>query len=291
VERDPDLEVDIASLPTNSLNTCAYDTDAHIVLGYGDGPECVTLSATASGGHGPYTYSWDAPAAVPAANFTGTNTATPTFCADFQTDPCVTYTFRVTATDIHGCEETEVIAVNVVNAGIFADGSQCVKPNNPKVVVCHDGPGNTQSQKSLCLHPNAVNVHLNGNGNGHAGDCLGACDALCISLEPASMKTQNLNASKYEGNDESGPFMVQVSPNPFSEKTEIKIVTREDTRAQLAIFDISGRQVANLYEGGLKKDVSYYFNFDAGNLGAGVYFAKLIGEQGHSGIAKMVLVE
>ena len=105
VTRDPDLVVDIDPVATSDLNTCALGTGANIVLGYGGGPSCITLHAVGSGGHAPYEYQWAAPAEVPAEYFTNDDTDSPTFCADFQTEPCVTYTFEVTITDIHGCTE------------------------------------------------------------------------------------------------------------------------------------------------------------------------------------------
>lgn len=300
VERDPDLVVDIDSVAHSPLNTCAVGTNAHIVLGYGGGPTCVTLTATGSGGHAPYTYAWDAPAVVPGANFTDGNTATPTFCSDFQTDACVSYTFIVTITDFHGCTETNSIDINVVNVGVFADGKACAKPNNPKVVVCHIPPGNPANSHAICISPKGVPAHIDGNPNngseGHQADCIGDCDAVCVSVAPA----QNPAARQFDptaGKDNNyttalrNELELSIAPNPFNFNTVISISSTMDADIELSIFDLSGSIVARLYSGPVKKDVPYYFDFNPENLQSGIYIAKLLGSSGEMKYSKMILIK
>ena len=273
VTRDPDLEVDIDPVATSPLNTCAVGTGAHIVLGYGGGPTCRTLNAVGSGGHAPYTYEWASPVEVPEGSFEDANTASPTFCADFQTDPCVTYTFVVTVTDIHGCTETNDVEVHVVNP-------ECKGGKNPKYAVCHSA-GNPNKKKTICVSPNAVNTHLN---NGAHNDCLGECDEVCVAYGariPAPV------ASKSKLDVESHRLTAQ--PNPFASSTAIHFSAAYDTEARLVIVDISGREIAVLFSGAMAKQEAYSVNFASGQLPSGLYFARLISTDGASTNTTIIL--
>ncbi len=284
VTRDPDLVVDIDPLATSSLETCASGTGANIVLGYGGGPTCVTLHATGSGGHAPYTYEWDAPAEVPAGYFTNTNTASPTFCAGFQTEACATYTFVVTITDIHGCTETNTVDVNVINP-------LCTDGRNPKVWVCHRPPGNPPNEQSLCISSNAVATHLNGHD-----DCLGHCDATCSTysaLVNGSVADRGEATGNVSGNSQfqmADSYALSIKPNPFNSTAVVIFSAAIATNARLIVLDVNGQQVANLFEGSILKNTPYAVNFEAENLQSGIYYARLIGEDGTSISAAVLLV-
>src|SRR5690606_31822304 len=170
-----------------------------LVLGYGGGPTCVTLNAVGAGGHAPYTYAWTGPAGLPAGSLTDEDTASPTFCPDFQTAPCVTYVFEVTVTDIHGCTETAQVEVNVVNP-------LCTTGKQPKVNVCHRPPGDPANEQTLCISASAVPTHLNGHP-----DCLGACDDVCVLFEASESRIFPVDVT-----DVLDFQTLAVLPNPFS---------------------------------------------------------------------------
>ena len=275
VTRDPDLTVAIDPVPTSSLNTCALGTGANIVVGYGGGPTCVILHAVGSGGHGPYTYSWVAPVQVPSGSFLNSNTASPTFCAAFQTSPCVSYTFVVTATDIHGCTETSQVVVRVVNP-------LCTASNSAKVNVCHFPPGNFSKKHTLCISSNAVNTHL--YTSGHL-DCLGACNALCVAYS-AKMRDP---ITYLQDSDEL--YHISVQPNPFNSMAVIKIESNYNIKAQLTIVDFSGRILATPFEGSMQEGIPYNVDFDASRMQAGIYIARLVGVDGVTVYSTMVVVK
>ena len=275
VTRDPDLNVSITPLTTSSLITCALGTNANIVLNYGGGPTCKTFQAIGSGGHGPYTYSWAKPAAVPAGSFTNGNTDTPTFCASFQTVACANYTFIVTVTDIHGCTETNSVNVSVINPA-------CGNNRSRKIGVCHRPPGNPSNENSHCISSNAVNTHL--YSSGHL-DCLGGCNDVCISYSPRMSST-------YANEDVSEkPYQISVQPNPFSSNTVIRITSQYDAQVKLTIVDYSGRTLAIPFEGSLQEGVSHSVDFDSGRLQPGMYIARLIDADGIVTHTTMVIVK
>ncbi len=283
VTRDPDLVVDIDPLNTSPLNTCALGETANIVLGYGGGPTCVTLNAVATGGHAPYTYSWQAPAEVPPSYFSGELTATPTFCAGFQTEACAIYTFLVTVTDVHGCTETNTVEVSVINP-------LCTDGKKPKVNVCHRPQGNPANGQSLCVSSNAADTHLN---SGSHDDCLGKCDATCSSYSALgngaiAQKIQQPGTSGLVQTDKA--YSLTVRPNPFAHTTVLNFSAGYDTHAQLIVTDVNGRRVALLYDGFLEKQTIQSVNFDAGNLSTGLYFTRLIGADGRGISANVLLV-
>jgi hypothetical protein len=106
----------------------------------------LTLSASASGGTGPYGYSWS----------NGALTSTT------MLSPAVNTTYTVTVKDQNGCLGTATKAVNVMD---IAGGR-----NGDKIVICHKG------SNTLTIGTSGVTDHL-----GH-GDMLGGCDDQARSI-------------------------------------------------------------------------------------------------------------
>jgi hypothetical protein len=274
VTRDPDLEVAIDPLATSPLPTCAAGSGAHLVLGYGGGPTCVTLNASGSGGHAPYTYAWTGPDGLPAGSLSDEDTASPTFCPDFQTAPCVTYVFEVTVTDIHGCTETAQVEVNVVNP-------LCTGGGNPKVNVCHRPPDNPANEETICISANAVPTHLNDHT-----DCLGACDDVCVLFEASEARIIPIGVT-----DPRTWQDLAVLPNPFSETTDVRFRASSTTNARLEVMDLTGRILAILHDGPVDKGATYQYTFDVDGLPPGIYIARLTGADAPMLTVKMMLVK
>ncbi|MBW8049091.1 MAG: hypothetical protein FVQ77_01875 [Cytophagales bacterium] len=119
--------------------------DQTVYIGY-TLQECAVLSAVASGGDPPYSYSWSA----------GETTQDITVC------PTVTTAYTVTVTDANGCSSSDEVTVNVVDV-------RCGNKLN-KVLICHIPPGNPDNLHTICISPNAVPAHL-----AQHGDYLGQC--------------------------------------------------------------------------------------------------------------------
>lgn len=146
--------------------------DAHIYIGYTP-TNCVTRTATATGGTPPYAYTWtmNRPLLCNAAgneSFSSDaclnnacGSALPPSCAGATLTACLVDTARltVTVTDANGCQFTS-------SATIFVEDVRCHAGNsgNQKVTICHGG-------KSICVDAHAVSAHL-----AH-GDTIGPCPA------------------------------------------------------------------------------------------------------------------
>ncbi len=84
--------------------------------------------------------------------------------------------------------------------------------------------------------------------------------------------------------------LYQNYPNPFNPVTTIKFDLPKDANVKIRIFDLLGREVANLVNNELKKAGSYQIEWNAGNFASGVYFYRIeAGDYVQS--KKMVLVK
>ncbi|KAA9331801.1 Ig-like domain-containing protein [Adhaeribacter soli] len=126
------------TIRVNSLVQADAGADKTVYKGYAP-TQCATLTASAAGGAGNYTYLWS----------NGATTAAISVC------PSVTTAYTVTVTDAMGCTSSDQVAVLVVDA-------TCGNKND-KVLVCHNG-------QEICISANAVKAHL-----AH-GDYLGSCE-------------------------------------------------------------------------------------------------------------------
>jgi hypothetical protein len=69
-------------------------------------------------------------------------------------------------------------------------------------------------------------------------------------------------------------FVMNSYPNPFNPSTVISYQVSEVSQVNLAIYDISGRQVAELVNA-WRNAGNHHVTFDASSLPSGVYFARL----------------
>lgn len=82
----------------------------------------------------------------------------------------------------------------------------------------------------------------------------------------------------------------QNYPNPFNPVTKINFELPVNTNVKLAVFDVTGRMIAELISGKLYTAGYHTIEFNGSNLSSGVYFYKLTTDENNS-IRKMVLVK
>ncbi len=88
--------------------------------------------------------------------------------------------------------------------------------------------------------------------------------------------------------------LAQNYPNPFNPSTKIDFDLPENAKVSIKIFDISGKEVANVVNE--YKTAGYYSNsFNASRLSSGIYFYSInaVSDNGHSfnAVKKMMLVK
>lgn len=92
-----------------------------------------------------------------------------------------------------------------------------------------------------------------------------------------------------EGEITSSYKLNQNYPNPFNPSTKIQFAIPASQRVSLKVFDITGREVANLVDEFLSAG-NYSYDFDGTKLSSGIYFYRLISGN-FSEIRKMTLIK
>jgi len=92
------------------------------------------------------------------------------------------------------------------------------------------------------------------------------------------------------GNIFNGFTLNQNYPNPFNPSTTIEFAFQNNTKAELKIFDVLGKQVAELYNDNADAGRIYTVQFNGSNLVSGVYYYKLTGDN-KTEIKKMLLLK
>lgn len=248
---------------TDVCGTCSLCPDSFIVdagpcqvvyPGYGPA-ECVTLTATASGGVGMYTYEWDDAAM--------STTASITIC------PTSATTYHVIATDENGCTTEASVTVNAVDVS-------CGK-NGDKVQVCHIPPGNNGNPQNICISANAVPAHID-QSIGHSSGChLGLCGAVdpCSGLAPASNQVKSA-VIEMEGT----PKMI-VYPSVLVDDTKLTVeFSGLDNGVVIEVYSMSGNRIVSLPQSA-ESSGDRHVTIDLSDALSGVYLCKIYDESGN----------
>lgn len=84
-------------------------------------------------------------------------------------------------------------------------------------------------------------------------------------------------------------------PNPFNPQTTIPLSVREKSWLSLTIYDVLGRSINNIYEGIIEPGNHNFLWDGTNNLGksvpAGIYFCRLVNQEGIQATQKMLLIK
>ncbi|MCC6866090.1 MAG: T9SS type A sorting domain-containing protein [Ignavibacteria bacterium] len=90
---------------------------------------------------------------------------------------------------------------------------------------------------------------------------------VLLGLNKGSKLVNNEIPRKFE--------LYQNYPNPFNPITNIKFDLPKDAQVTIKIYDLLGREVANLVKNEMKKSGTHHVKWNAGNLASGVYFYRI----------------
>ncbi len=93
-----------------------------------------------------------------------------------------------------------------------------------------------------------------------------------------------------ENNALAGYQLSQNYPNPFNATTTIRYYVRNGGMVRLSVYNISGEEVAVLVDENQGVG-EYFYEFDASRLPSGIYFVRLMGENGYDNIKKMLFLK
>ncbi|MCB0724462.1 MAG: SBBP repeat-containing protein [Ignavibacteriae bacterium] len=132
--------------------------------------------------------------------------------------------------------------------------------------IRHDATSATIDSKAFALGLDAMgNVYVTGVSNGPTGNE----DITTIKyVEVMTGVTGNTNSTP------EGFELKQNYPNPFNPSTKISFSLPNAGMTTLKIYDMAGKEVAQLVNGNMNAG-THEFNFDATGLSSGVYFYTL----------------
>jgi len=196
-------------------------------VNYGYGSNCVTLTGSAAGGVGPYTYSWS-------PGGTGATNQQTTVC------PTTTTTYTLTVTDANGCSRSDEVTV-------FVNDVRCGAKDD-KVKICHKGA-------EICVAPASVEAHLK------HGDKLGGCTEERASAELIT-KVENKN-NELTLTNFPNPFFHSTIIRydlPTAGKTSINVYNLEGKLVDVLDkgFQTAGSYQINYTPSQLNKGMYYY---------------------------------
>lgn len=72
---------------------------------------------------------------------------------------------------------------------------------------------------------------------------------------------------------------LEVSPNPVRQQARVKMTVQDRQAVTVEVFDVLGRKVRTLHQGGLSASETRTMRLDTSGLSSGVYFVRMTGEQ------------
>lgn len=214
-----------------------------VYLGYG--PACTLLYADVNGGNPPYNYSWSA----------GGNNGYLWACTTVPT------TYTLTVTDSKGCSGSAQVLVDVED----------ISCGNNEVKICYQG-------NTYCVNSWAAFLYTT-----LTDATLGPCNNLAKKGTGSGMMSEQdfLEASQLNEQDiYAASLSLEAYPNPFAESTTIAWQAPVDQPVKVMVYDMTGRQVALLYEG-LTQPGGQETSLSSASLKPGMYMVRITmnGEQ------------
>ncbi len=207
-----------------------------VYIGY-EPASSITLTANASGGTPPYSYTW----------------STGSHASSITVSPTVTTTYTVTVTDANGCTGTASKTIFVVDV-------RCGNKLD-KVQVCHVPPGNPSNAHGICISANAVPAHL-AKGS-YLGECINATNTI------TSKGISGKGIYKIEQNVER--LTVQTISNPAPAYFTLVTRSNNPNAIQLRVFNVLGKVVE------VRNNVAANSTLQLGqNYRPGMYYAEVV---------------
>jgi hypothetical protein len=235
------------AVTVNNPSVLAQGVNANtIYIGYTPSAT-ITLTANATGSlSNSYTYNWSVSSnlqIVGASNGQSVNVTAATTSSS-------AYIVTLTVTDGYGCSKTITKQLNVVDV-------RCGNKND-KVSVCQNTGSAKNPWVQICIAPSAVATHLAN------GSTLGNCGAVA-ARGVAPEVIAKVNAGK-------------IYPNPNKGVFELQLSDYTPGKVQVQVMDNYGKLISSASIVVSAKTEN--FSFDMSQHAAGVYYVRVVNEEG-----------
>jgi hypothetical protein len=112
-------------------------------------------------------------------------------------------------------------------------------------------------------------------------DCTGneTCFTQTITFEDLGDPIPGVTPAPLEVEADKGDFVIiRVNPNPAVSYAQVEFQANVNNSVKMEVYDLSGRMVATLFNGTVKKGERYIANFNTNNLESGMYTIQLYSE-------------
>ena len=89
------------------------------------------------------------------------------------------------------------------------------------------------------------------------------------------MKRKNLFRNAFGATITNDEISISAYPNPFTTSATIQFEMTNTSDVTVEVFDVTGKKVANLYNGKAEAGLSYQVQLHGGDLPAGIYVYRI----------------
>ncbi len=249
-----------ASATINVTEALVADAGSDALVYYGYAPQsCTTLSAAATGGKAPYTYTWS----------TGATTQSIQVC------PTVTTTYSLVVTDALGCTATSDVIVTVqdVRGDTTTTTPGNGNVNKPAVVV-------------MCLNGKEKEViEKNVEKELQRGAVLGPCN----TASSAKISASSTSAAVSINSVEIAIPQLAVYPNPVNSENPLYVRYNQTSKIKIELADLTGKVTGVLFEGNVEANQELILELRNRVKSKGIYMLKVTTPQEQFNQKLMVL--
>ena len=103
----------------------------------------------------------------------------------------------------------------------------------------------------------------------------GVTDIVKTDGKPICEGGECLELAQKDNETELGIISFNAYPNPFYDATAVEFTVEENVKAQIAVYDVSGRKVADVFKGKITSGTHKYEITELADAQAGMYIVKV----------------
>ncbi|NOQ23639.1 MAG: S8 family serine peptidase [Candidatus Aegiribacteria sp.] len=135
-------------------------------------------------------------------------------------------------------------------------------------LILHANPNLSVAQIDSIIEVTAVDLGVSGKDNTYGAGRVDALAAVQAALSLVGI------ADDPQGVDPAGVLISSINPNPVHTRAFFEIYTESPGRAEIGVFDLSGRSIAIVSSGEMSAGTHAYTWIVPENIGNGIYFVR-----------------